>query len=145
MYELKPSTVERVLEEVGVAAVPGEKIQVVWGDTVRIKATIQYRGNALDDYFYGSIGKKYLGIFDEVLVAQVPVHFAQSLDFVPYNLQVDIPITTDIGIGTNYDIYVKLRENPGAGMPEVDNCIDVVGKPEFQNFMIVSYEKVAGP
>ncbi|MBA7624298.1 hypothetical protein ES703_31705 [subsurface metagenome] len=142
MYELKPSTIERVLAEVGVAAVPGEKIQVVWGDTVRIKATIQYRGNALDDIFYGSIGRTYLGIFDEVLVAQVPIHFDESLNFVTYNLQVDIAITTDIGINTDYDIYVKIKGHREAGLPEVKNCIDVVGAPEFQNFGIVSYEKV---
>ncbi|MBA7701882.1 hypothetical protein ES703_110629 [subsurface metagenome] len=78
-------------------------------------------------------------------MAQVPVHFAESLDFVTYNLQVDIPITTDIGIGTGYDIYVKIKGHIEAGLPEVDNCIDVIGAPEFQNFMIASYEKIAGP
>jgi len=136
--------IEYLLRDVDLEAAPGEKIQVTWGDKVRVKATIQYRGAALDDYFYAAIGNKRLFVFDEILNAQTAIHFAQSQNFVTYNLQVDIPITTAISAGTDYDLYCKIRGHLEAGLPEVDNCIDVVGAPEFQNFQIVSYEKVAG-
>ncbi|GAI56719.1 unnamed protein product, partial [marine sediment metagenome] len=52
-----------------------------------------------------------------------------SPEFTPHHPSVDIGITTDIRPGTDYDLYVKLLGHPEAGMPEVDNVIDIVGLP----------------
>ena len=125
----------------GVAAVPGQKLQLMIGDTLRIKATIQYRGAALNDYFYGAIGNKRLGVFDEIIYKQVAIQFALATTWVSYQLTVDIPLTSAISSGTDYDIYVKIKGHTEAGLPEVDNCIDILGAPEFQSFEITSYEK----
>jgi len=136
-------TIEQALEEVGVEALPGEKLQVAVGDTVRVTASIEYMGPALDDTFRGAIGTRGFAGFDEICVGQVAVHFNPSLTtFTPYTLTVDIPITSAISPGTNYDLYVKLVNHPGAGTPEVDDVIDVLGAVTFRNFKITGYNKV---
>lgn len=136
------TTMKQVLGQIGVAALPGEKLQVSIGDTVRVRATIDYRGPAISDTFYGAIGNRGFVGFDEIIYGSVPVSFSQSLDWRIYELTVDIPITTAISPGTNYDLYVKLVGHLEAGLPEVDNVIDVIGAVEFRNFSIASYEKV---
>jgi len=140
MYPLQVQSIESLLS--GIAAVPGEKIQVWVGDKVRVKASLSYRGAALSDYFYGAIGNKRVGVFDEILNAQVAISFPQCSNWTAFQLTVGIPITSAISPGTDYDLYVKIKGHTEAGLPEVDNCIDVIGAPEFQNFQIVSYEKV---
>ncbi|GAJ04220.1 unnamed protein product, partial [marine sediment metagenome] len=52
-----------------------------------------------------------------------------SPEFTPCPASVDIGITSDIKPGTDYDLYCKIKEYPGAGMPEVGNVIDIVGIP----------------
>jgi len=142
MYGLEVKSLETLMGEEGVAAVPGQKIQVMVGDKVRVRATLSYRGAALSDYFYGAIGMRGALYFDEILNAQVPISFPQCLNWTPFELTVDIPITSAIAPKPDYDLYVKIKGHLEAGLPEVDNCIDVIGAPEFQNFKIVSYEKV---
>ena len=135
-------TIEQLIGEYGVAAVPGEKIQVKVGDKVRVTATLSYRGPALSDYFYGAIGNRGAVGFDEILYAQVAISFPQCTSWTAFSLTVDIPITSAISVGTNYDLYVKIKGHTEAGLPEVDNCIDVLAASEFKDFKIVSYEKV---
>lgn len=143
---LNINSVESLLQGVGVAALPGEKLTVAPGDIVRVRATIDYMGPRLDDMFYAAIGNRFV-VFDEIWVpiAPSPVSFALSYDWVTYPLVVDIPIT-EIGLAPwtpgVFDLYVKLVNNPGAGMPELSNVIEVMLRPEFQNFAITGYEKV---
>ncbi len=60
-------------------------------------------------------------------------------------MSADITIT-EIGLAPwtpgVFDLYVKLLENPGAGMPELSNVIEILLKPDFRNFAIASYEVV---
>lgn len=135
-----PKSIESLMGEVSVA--PPGKLTVIVGDKVRVKATLSYRGSALTDYFYGAIGNRGALGFDEILNAQVAISFPQCLNWTAFELTVDIPITSAISPGTNYDLYVKIKGHTEAGLPEVDNCIDVVGAPEFQNFTITDYSKV---
>jgi hypothetical protein len=138
----KVFTLEQLFQEVGVGVSPGQKLQVAAGDTVRVTATIEYMGPALSDTFYAAIGTRGFAGFDEILIGQVGVSLGPSLyAFTPYTLTVNIPVTSAISPGTNYDLYVKLVGHPGAGMPEVDDMIDVVGAPTFQNFKITDYSK----
>lgn len=136
---------EAILRGVGVAALPGETLTVMPGDTVIVNAEIDYRGPALDDYFYAAIGNRFIG-FDEIWPSElIPVHFDQSFDWVRYYLVAQVPIT-EIGLfpwtpGV-FDLYVKLNGHPEAGMPELANVIQVMLESEFQNFGITSYEKV---
>ena len=139
------TSVAEVLGRIGVAALPGEILPVMVGDTVRVSAEIDYRGPALDDHFYAAIGNRFI-VFDEIWPSGlVPVHFAQSFDWVTYPLVADIPIT-EIGLFPwtpgDFDLYVKLDGHPEAGMPELANVIRVMLLAEFQNFGITSYEKV---
>ena len=139
---LQINSIESLLQGIGIQALPGEKLTVMAGDTVRVRATIDYRGPAISDSFYGAIGKRGLISFDEIIYGSNPVSFPQSFDWVRYELTVDIPVTTAISPGTNYDLYVKLYQHEEAGYPEVDDVIDVMGIAEFQNFAITSYERL---
>lgn len=134
--------IEQLLRGISIGVLPGEKLTVSIGDTVRVRATIDYKGPALSDTFYGAIGNRTWYGFDEIIKGSVPVSFSQSFDWQSYELTVDIPVTAAISPGTNYDLYVKLVGHLEAGLPEVDDVIDVIGAVEFQNFEIVSYEKV---
>lgn len=134
--------VEQLLQSLGVAALPGEKLQVEVGDVVRVRATVDYKGPAISDTFYGAIGNRRWIVFDEIIHGSAPVSFYQSYDWTTYELVVDIPVTAAISPGTDYDLYVKLVGHLEAGLPEVDNVIDVLGVVEFRNLTIASYEKV---
>jgi hypothetical protein len=140
MQPLYERQVEAIMNGVGVA--PPGKLTVMVGDKVRVKATISYRGTALNDYFYAAIGVRGALYFDEILNAQVAISFPQCPDWTSFQLTVDIPITSAIAPKSNYDLYVKIVGHTEAGLPEVDDCIDVVGTPEFQNFAITDYSKV---
>lgn len=142
MYPFEVKSVEQLMGEQGVAAVPGQKLQVKVGDKVRVTATISYRGPAISDYFYGAIGNRGTFGFDEIVYGQVAINFTQCTDWTSFQLTVDIPITSAISPGTNYDLYVKIKGHTEAGLPEVDNCIDVLAASEFKDFTIVSYNKV---
>jgi len=41
-----------------------------------------------------------------------------------------------------FDLYCKISGHLEAGLPELSNCIEVLLKGQFQNFDIVSYDKV---
>ncbi|MBA7705361.1 hypothetical protein ES703_114189 [subsurface metagenome] len=137
----------------GIAVVaPGKLYGVLPGDTVRVSATIDYRGPALDDDFYAAIGERRLVDFDEHWDSgPVPIHFASSIDWVTYDLVADIPITEVAKFPWTpgwFDLYVKLLEHhqvwhvPRAEMPELSNVIEVLLAAAFDNFDIVSYDVV---
>ncbi|GAJ07732.1 unnamed protein product, partial [marine sediment metagenome] len=71
--------------------------------------------------------------FDEILHGEVSIDLPESIEFTPCEVSVDIPITSDISPQTDYDLYVKIKEYPGVGMPRVENVIDITGmKPTFE-------------
>jgi len=142
MEGLQIRTLEELMGEGGVEVAPGQLLQVRVGDKVRVKASLEYMGTALSDYFYAAIGNAGAFGFDEILNAQVPVSFAQSATWQTYQLSVDIPITSAISPGKTYSLYCKIKGHLEAGQPEVDNVIEVLAPAQFQNFQIVSYEKV---
>jgi len=118
---------------------------VMPGDDVRVKATIQYRGPAYSDTFYAAIGN-HLIVFDEYWVKSIGVNFAQSTDWATYELTVDIPITKIANFPWTpgwFDIYAKLTK-AGKSTPRLDNMIEILLAPEFQNFGIASYDRIPG-
>lgn len=137
--QVQRNTVQTLVGQLGVAAVPGEVLTVIGGDTVRLIVSIDYRGPGITDTLYGAIGNRGV-TFDEIWAGQNPVTFQQSVDWLTHTFTVDI--VTDAEHPGLYDIYVKLVNHTEAGMPELADCIEVIGVAEFQNFAITSYEKV---
>ncbi len=140
----------------GIAVPAGSKLYgVMPGDSVMVKATIDYRGPEWDDYFYAAIGEwrgitwpTQIGLFDEIWDApEVSVHFDASVDWVTYELTVEIPIT-QIGhfpwTPGWFDLYAKLTRPGLTGLftPRLNNVIEVLLVAEFDHFTITSYEKV---
>lgn len=115
---------------VAIGVVAGEKIELTYGDTLRVNVSFDYRGLAGAATLYGAIGSRgFLG-FGEILHNEVSIDLPESTaGFTPCERSVDIRITSDIDPGTDYDLYVKLLEYPEAGMPQVDDVIDIVGLP----------------
>ncbi|MBA7572747.1 hypothetical protein ES708_14533 [subsurface metagenome] len=126
---------------VAIGVVAGEKVELTYGDTLRVNVSFDYRGLARTVTLYGAIGNwrrfpeyKPPGVwfppgFDEILHGEVSIDLPESIEFSPCKANVDIPITSDISPQTDYDLYVKIKEYPGVGMPRVDNVIDIVGIP----------------
>ncbi len=114
---------------VAVGVIAGEKVELTYGDTLRVNVNFDYRGISQTVTLYGAIGVRAPLSFDEILHNEVSIDLPESLTFTPCPRSVDIPITADINPGTDYDLYVKIREYPEAGLPEVDNVIDIVGMP----------------
>ena len=134
---------QELLQDISIGVPAGQLLPgVMIGDTVRVHASIGYRGSALSDIFYAAIGH-HIPFFDEIWVGTTPVSFSESVDWEPYELTADILIT-EIGLAPwtpgVFDLYVKLRDHPEAGMPEVRSVIEILLRPEFQNFEIASYE-----
>ena len=115
---------------VAVRAVAGEKIELNYGDTLRVNASFNYRGLAGSATLYGAIGNSGWAGFDEILHNEASIDLPESpTDFTPCERSVDIPITSEISADIDYDLYCKIKEYPEAGMPEVNNIIDIVGIP----------------
>ena len=77
-------SVEQLLQGISIAVPAGQKLYgVMPGDTVRVSASIDYRGPALDDNFYAAIGSRVV-IFDEYWDSgPVPIHFDASESYDP--------------------------------------------------------------
>jgi len=134
---------ERILREAGIQTdVPaGQKLTITQGDVVRVNIAFGYRGPAQSVTPYASIGKKALGIFDEIAYASGPkINLSQSTTFLSYTGYVDIN-SSNCKPEANHDVYAKLLEYT-AQLMEILDVIDVVGAVEFQNFAITGYDKV---
>ncbi|GAI60099.1 unnamed protein product, partial [marine sediment metagenome] len=106
-----------------------------------MNVSFDHRGLAERVTLYGAIGNwrpfpeyKPPGVwlppgFDEILHDEVSIDLPESLTFIPCQASVDIPISSDISPGTDYDLYVKIKEYPGVGMPRVENVITITGIP----------------
>lgn len=115
------------VNKVGVPA--GEKVELTYGDKLRVNVSLEYRGRGQTVTLYGAVGVRGIG-FLEKLDNEADMELPDSpADFSPCTGSVDIPITSDIDPGTNYDIYCKILEYAEAGLPEVDDVIDIVGIP----------------
>ncbi|GAH68846.1 unnamed protein product, partial [marine sediment metagenome] len=55
---LRINSVESLLQGIGVAALPGEKLTVMVGDTVRVHLGVEYRGPAIDGLIHVSYGSQ---------------------------------------------------------------------------------------
>ncbi len=130
--------------EIAVAAAPGEILTVYPGDTVRVRASLDYLGPVLNDTFYVAIGNRVVA-FDEIWVGSVSISLPQSTSFVTYQLTADVSITQVAVLPWTpgyFDMYCKLVGNLGAGLPELTNVIQILLKGQFQNFKITGYDKV---
>ena len=139
MQPLYQRQVEIILGGLGVA--PPGKLTVLRGDIVRMTVAFKYRGSAINVTLRCSIGKRTLGVFDEHAYATKAITLPQSAGFVAYTSFADIP-TTAISPESNYDIEAKITEYASATLIKIDNVIDVLGAPEFQDFRITDYSKV---
>ena len=124
---------------VAVGVLPGEKIELTYGDTLKVNVSFDYRGLGETVTLFGAIGRSGFpgeeledeGSFIKRLTGEQSIDLPPSLEFTPVAASVDIPITTEISPGTNYDLYVKLVEyRKEAGMPKVDDIIDI--PPEYE-------------
>jgi len=141
-------TLDDLFREVGVegasgleVAPPG-KLTVMRGDTVRVTVSFSYRGTALSFSLRCAIGNKGI-TFDEIAYATKAISVPASADFLPYTAFVDIS-TSPITPQANLDLYAKLTGLPGADLftPYYLDVIDVLGAPEFKDFIITDYSKV---
>ena len=117
-----------------VEVAPPEKIELTYGDTLRITTSFDYRGKAKDITLVGWLGQRGLIRFDPIISAEATYKTPDSLmDFAPVMASVDIPITADIAPKTDYDIQCKIKEHTEAGYPEVDDVITITGMlPTFE-------------
>lgn len=115
---------------VAIGVVAGEKVELTYGDTLRVSVSFDYRGLAGKATLYGAIGHRDWVQFWEDCVGEVSIDLPESpADFTPCQRSVDIAITSDIDPGTDYDLQCKIKEYLEAGIPEEDNVIDIVGLP----------------
>jgi len=113
-----------------IGVVVGEKVELTYGDTLRVNVSFDYRGLAGSATLYGAIGNRGWAGFAEKLHNEVSIDLPESTaDFTPCERSIDIGITPDIDPGIDYDLYCKIREYPEAGLPQADDVIDIVGMP----------------
>jgi len=115
-----------------VQALPGEKVELTYGDTLRVNVSFDYRGPAMKTTLEGAIGE-YRAFpterFIVILKDGVEIDLPKSPDFTPCERSVDIGITDDIDPGTDYDLSISLLDYREAGHPTIVDVIDIVGIP----------------
>jgi len=115
-----------------VRALPGENVILTYGDTLRVNTSFDYRGQAMETTLEGAVGKLHVFPTEwlEVLLKKgTTIDLPDSPDFTPCERSVDIPITSDIGPGTDYDLSASLLDYREAGHPTIVDVIDIVGIP----------------
>jgi hypothetical protein len=116
--------------DTAVGVLPGQPIEFTYGDRLHLGVSFDYRGHQMNVTLYGAIGTRGFAGFDEIIAAENPIPLPDSLlNFVPVTGSLEIPITADIDPGEKYDLYVKIKEYPKAGMPQVDDVITITGIP----------------
>jgi hypothetical protein len=111
-----------------------EKVVLVAGDVLRVSVAVPYRGPERTFTLYGSIGQRGLFGFDEVLVSRADLLCPESPDeYTSVAGEVDIEISESgwfgiggISAGTDYDLYVKIEEQPDVSA-EIDDVIEIAG------------------
>jgi len=115
-----------------------EKVALTSGDTLRVNVAVPYKGPEHEFTLYGSIGQRGLLGFDEILSARAPLFCSKSPDtFITVTGYVDIEIIGSgwfgiggISAGNDYDLYVKIEEQPEV-MAQIDDVIDITGGATF--------------
>jgi hypothetical protein len=116
--------------DVAVGVLPGQPIELTYGDKLHVGVSFDYRGPAMDITLHGAIGTRGFAGFDEIIAAEATISLPDSkLAFTTVAAAAEVPITADISPGTKYDLYVKIKEYRGAGMPQVDDVITITGIP----------------
>ncbi len=135
--------IEIIRRNPGVGVPVGETLPVEVGDTVRVHMTVDYRGLAVDGAIWTAIGWQVVILgFIEAFNSRTPVHFDESLEFVTYEIDCDVPIT-DIEVpqtfdlyGNVLDMYAKIMEVPGPdiftdiNMDAIEVAVEV--PPEYE-------------
>ena len=111
-----------------------DKLALMAGDVLRVGIAVPYKGTEHEFTLYGSIGQRGLFGFDEILSARASLPCPDSPDtYTTVTGEVDIEIVGagiagigGISAGNDYDLYVKIEENPDV-MAEIDDVIDIVG------------------
>ena len=111
-----------------------EKVVLAPGDVLRVSVAVPYRGPERTFTLYGSIGQRGLFGFDEILVGRVDLPCPESPDkYTSVTGEVDIEVIESgwfgiggISAGTDYDLYVKIEEQPDVSA-EIDDVIDIAG------------------
>ena len=111
-----------------------ERIVLAPGDVLRVSVAVPYRGPERTFTLYGSIGQRGLFGFDEVLVGRADLPCPESPDkYTSVTGEVDIEIVESgwfgiggISTGTDYDLYVKIEEQPEVSA-EIDDVIEIAG------------------
>ncbi len=134
MDGLRINSVESLLQGIGVAALPGEKLTVMVGDTVRVHLAVDYRGPAIDGEIHVSYGRQDTWFNEDGnKQSDIPVHFGQSMDFLPYEFACDIYIGGSPG--TDYDLYAKIMGVPGPDIfsPTLLNVVTLIGSAHVKH------------
>lgn len=138
---LKVRSIE-VLMQGGVAVLPGQKLTVMVGDTVRVHLGVDYRGPAIEGWVHVTYGRQNAWFNEDGnKQSDTPVSFGPSVVFTSHEIACDVYIGGSSG--TNYDLYAKIMEVPG---PDIFSSVlldvlDVIGVAEFRNFEITGYDK----
>jgi len=105
------------------------KLNLTYGDTLRLTIGFDYRGREENVTVYGSIGKLGLG-FNEIISNGVVRRTPDSpAEFVPCVATIDLPITEKIAPGNDYDLMAKIVEYPSETEVRVENVVDITGIP----------------
>ena len=107
---------------------------MVPSDILRINIAVPYKGPERDFTLYGSIGKRGIFGFVEIISARASLPCPDSPEkFVTVTGDLDIDIVGSnwfgiggISAGNDYDLYVKIEERPDV-MVEIDDVIDIAG------------------
>jgi hypothetical protein len=111
-----------------------DKVVLAPGDILRLTVAVPYRGPEAEFILYGSIGQRGLFGFDEILSTRAPLLCPDSPEtYTTVTGELDIEIIGagiagigGISAGSDYDLYVKIEENPEV-MAEIDDVIDIAG------------------
>jgi len=111
-----------------------DKVALMAGDVLRVGIAVPYKGPEHEFTLYGSIGQRGLLGFDEILSARAALPCPDSPDtYTTVTGEVAIEIIGagiagigGISAGNDYDLYVKIEENPEV-MAEIDDVIDIAG------------------
>jgi len=111
-----------------------EKVPLVPGDVLRVSVAVPYKGPAHEFTLYGSIGSRGLLWFDEILSARASLPCPDSLEkytTVIGDLDIEIIGSGLFGVGgissgNDYDLYVKIEEQPDV-TAEIDDIINIAG------------------
>ena len=111
-----------------------EKVVLAPGDVLRVNVAVPYRGPERTFTLYGSIGQRGLLGFDEILVSWADMPCPDSPEeYITVTGEVDIEVVASgwygiggISAGTDYDLYVKIEEQPDVSA-EINDIIDIAG------------------